>query len=178
MIGPEGPHQVDGWTIQLLKDHLETVIAASEQRLMDLIDAERHLRLARREDDVRAIDKAEQAMTKRLDAMNELRNQLNDQARTFVSMDTFKADLSKVDDALQRNREEIERVRDLSLPRETYDTTLKEWRIWRDAVDKWLLNRRGMEQGVTSLGRLFVILISVIVGLLTIVVVITDHFVK
>lgn len=60
-----------------------------EQLFAAKLQEELNLRLARRQDDLRAIEKAEQAMNKRLDSMNELREQLNDQARRFVSSEKF-----------------------------------------------------------------------------------------
>jgi len=37
----------------------------------------------------RAVDKAEEAMTKRLEGMNEFRSQLTDQSKMFMTIDTY-----------------------------------------------------------------------------------------
>jgi len=154
------------------------MIRASEQRQADLLEAERHLRLARREDDQRAIDKAEEAMTRRLDSMNELREQLNEQKSTFVQVEVFKAELSKLETLLARNREGLEKTRDRTVQRDAYDVTVNEWMIWRKNVDQFLQTRVGVEKGLSGLGGLVVKLVAVAVGLLTIVVVLADHFTK
>jgi len=167
---------VEGWTLEALKEHLETLIAATERRLEDLLDAERHLRLARREDDARAIDKAEESMTRRLDSMNELREQLNTQDKTFVTITTFRAELDKVSALVERNRQDIEQVRDLTLPRKEYENTVREWMAWRKAIDDFLKTRSGAERGLAVLGGGIVKLVALAVGVLTIVVVLADHF--
>jgi len=170
--------EVDGWTIEMLKQHLEQMIRATEQRLLDLIAAETQLRIARREDDLRAIDKAETAMTRRLDSMNELREQLNHQDKTFITISTFRAELDKVTSEIERNRNEIERTRDLALPRETYETALRDWTAWRSTTEKFLMQRLGTEKGVTATGRFIAALLAAGVATLTIVVVLADHFTK
>jgi len=170
--------EVDGWTIEMLKQHLEQMIRATEQRLLDLIAAETQLRIARREDDLRAIDKAETAMTRRLDSMNELREQLNHQDKTFITISTFRAELDKVTTEIERNRNEIERTRDLALPRETYETALRDWTTWRSTTEKFLMQRLGTERGISATGKFLASLLAAGVAILTIVVILADHFTK
>ena len=166
------------WTVEALKAHLEALIAASEQRQADLLQAERHLRLARREDDLRAIDKAESAMTRRLDSMNELRQQLNTQDKTFVTIPAFRAELDKVTTLVERNREDLEKFHDQALPRESFETILNEWMVWRKSLDTFLQGRIGAEKGLSGLGALLVKLVAVAVGLIAIITVLADHFTK
>jgi hypothetical protein len=72
---------------------LRRYIEGEIRRLEAAIDSERELRRARREDDMLALGKAEESMTRRLDAMNELRDQLNQQAGTFLTREAFEQTL-------------------------------------------------------------------------------------
>ena len=68
-----------------LREYMELHV----RRLADLIDSERNLRLARRQDDLAAIDKAEQAVNKRLEAMNELRQQITEERSIYMSREAY-----------------------------------------------------------------------------------------
>lgn len=59
------------------------------RRLEQMINSERELRTLLASEQVRALDKAEDALSRRLDAMNEIREQLSTQAQTFLPRETF-----------------------------------------------------------------------------------------
>jgi hypothetical protein len=69
----ETEQQVSGWTVDTLKTYLERVISESDRRYE-----------ARHEADERHMDRTTLAMEKRLDGMNEFRQQLSEQANTFL----------------------------------------------------------------------------------------------
>lgn len=122
--------------------HIVSDLAVLQQHVKDetrridaMLSAEVELRRARREDDQAAILKAEAAMNVRLDAMNELRAQLNTQAATFVTSVAFAAEVDKLEALILRNRDDIRDTAARMLPRETYETTIEGWAAWRNKMD-------------------------------------------
>src|SRR5947209_3899361 len=88
-----------GWTLETLKEHMEALLAG-----------ERELRRARREDDLIAREKASQAVDRRLESMNEFRDQLREQASTFVTREFIEEQL-KLRDVYQKTvSERFERL--------------------------------------------------------------------
>jgi hypothetical protein len=69
------------------RQHLEDVAARIDAR----IDAEVELRRARREDDLRAIDKFEQSVVRRFDQVNEFRGALDDLGKTMATRNEVEA---------------------------------------------------------------------------------------
>jgi hypothetical protein len=123
-----------------------------------------------------AIEKAEQSMNKRLDAMNELRAQLNTQAGTFVSIAEFRSEMDKVEELIERNRHDIETVRAHALARETFDTTVHQWTEWRTGVDNTLANTKGQHEGSRlTLGNL-VTLVTIGIAIIGVIVVLANYF--
>ena len=134
------------FVMQSMRD-LDRHLSNEIKRVEDALAAEVELRRARREDDMRAVDKAEESMTRRLDAMNELREQLNSQALTFVNVSEFKAEMDKLETLIERNRQDIDSTRGGLLPRETYETTVQQWSEWRAGVDRVLSLTAGERSG-------------------------------
>jgi hypothetical protein len=61
-----------------------------DRQIFEMLLTERDKRLDERfRAQERALDKAETAMTRRLDSMNEIRDQLNQQSQTFLPRETF-----------------------------------------------------------------------------------------
>lgn len=77
-MGGETEQQISSWTVDSLKQHLEQRINALETRLQERADAQD-----------KAISKAESQMEKRLDALNELRGVVSDQASKFLTKETY-----------------------------------------------------------------------------------------
>lgn len=81
------------WTIESLKEYFE-------RRLVDLD---------------KAVTKAEAAHEKRLEGMNEFRNQLNDQQKTFISRDYYDAQHRSLEEkitAVDRKASKIENIKE------------------------------------------------------------------
>jgi succinate dehydrogenase/fumarate reductase flavoprotein subunit len=155
-----------------LDRHLSNEIKRIEQALA----AEVELRRARRQDDLMAIEKAEESMNKRLDSMNELRAQLNQQATTFVSVGEFRAEMDKVEELITRNREDLESMRANHLRREVFDTTLQQWTEWRAGVDNALASARGQQEGSRlTLGNI-VTLVTIGIAVIGVIVVLANYF--
>jgi hypothetical protein len=157
-----------------LRELLEQDIVRLEQRMLDLISAEHQLREARREDDLRAIDKAEQSVLKRLADMNDLRDEFTRQSTGFVATETFRSERDKMDTLIERNRQEIERIRRESLPRETFDAALAEWTRWRSIVDNYMSAELGHGAGVKATFGGMAALIGGAATVITIVVVLAN----
>lgn len=65
----------------------------------------------------KAIEKAEIAVEKRFDAINEFRKTINDQSATFAT----KPELAAANNLIERNREALDQVAKSTLSREVYD---------------------------------------------------------
>lgn len=82
----ETEKQVSGWTVDTLKEHIDTKFA-DRQKLLD----------ERYETQSEAIRKAESATEKRFEGVNEFRHTLSDQAARFMSRDEAIARLDRHD---------------------------------------------------------------------------------
>lgn len=71
------------------------------KRLEGMIDGERALRLARREDDLKAADKAERAIEARLIGMNELRSQIESERGRYATKADLEAMSLRFDTAMR-----------------------------------------------------------------------------
>ena len=143
----ETEEKVSGWTVDTLKEHVEHLFADLKLYAEALVVAEHDLRLARREDDKEAIHKAEHAMEKRLDGMNEIREQLRDQATHFAQSDWVTSEIEKLEQTVTRNREDMTGM----LPRETFETHKNDLTKWRSGVDAYMAANVGRRDGQADL---------------------------
>lgn len=164
--------------LDAIRREVAAEIARIETLMRALITAEHDLRLARRQDDLRAIDKAEESMTKRLDAMNEIREQLNAQASSFMTLATFAAESDKIDAQLDRNRDDIENIRRLSLSRDTFESTVAEWTRWRGLVDNYMAGTSGAQIGSRATVGTLIAVATVFAAIIGGVVVVVNIFVN
>ena len=75
-----------------LREYLERLIAGEVRSLNIELAAVREATTAAFETSQKAIDKAEEALTRRLEGMNELRDQLREQAETFARQEVVTAE--------------------------------------------------------------------------------------
>lgn len=73
-----------GWNLETLKEHLLALMAERDQRNQQRFDGQEKAVVAALHAAKEAVDKAETASNKRFDASNEFRQQLSDQAATFM----------------------------------------------------------------------------------------------
>lgn len=136
------------WTLETLKTHFEALLAAEVE-----------LRRARREDDQRAIEKAQAATDRRFEAANEWRGQSADRERSQMA--------------------QTQMLLGTFLPRETFDATVKEWTAWRGVVNDDMSARHGRQSGISvSAGVLVAALSAVAVVISTVIVlanILTGH---
>ncbi len=93
-------HNADDWTFSTLKIYFDQVIADREAigvtrhsyehaAMVIAVEAQKSLVLQAQQSAAEAVRKAETAMEKRFDSVNEFRAQLSDQARTFLPRPEF-----------------------------------------------------------------------------------------
>ncbi len=86
----------NGWSIETVREHLVALLTAHE-----IMDEQRHHSQAQaieasRSASQMAIDKAENAMERRFDSINEFREQLSDQTRTYMPRAEYEAKHSAI----------------------------------------------------------------------------------
>lgn len=95
------------WTVETLKHHLESVINQNENLSVQrhnsehnavsiALEAQKELTIQAQAAATEAVRKAEAAVEKRFDSVNEFRAQLGDQARTFVPRSEFDVRLDPI----------------------------------------------------------------------------------
>ncbi len=137
----------------VLRFSLEREIAAGDIRLSDHIDDQvaqvrlsleslkefLHERDGRMDDRFiahkEAIGKAEVSLNKRLEAMNEFREELRDQAATFATREAMDAGSKQLSVLIERNREDLAEQRGVYLRVAAFDAALSELAAWRTKVD-------------------------------------------
>lgn len=95
-----------------------------------------------------AIAKAEQSMERRLDSMNEFRDQLSDQAARFIPREVYDAGIEQARREREGLVERLNRNENKTLPREVFEASLAEWQTWRSGVDDFLAAHRGGQQAI------------------------------
>lgn len=105
-----------------------------------------------------AVDKAEVATNHRLDTMNEVRDQLRDQAATFAIREVVDKDIEAVKETLREIRDRLE----------TEIDTLKD--------DQQ--RREGAQEGLSRTGRLVVTTVTVVGTVLAILVLLANNVLK
>lgn len=75
---------MSGWTFETLKEHLQALMAERDHRNQQRFDGQEKAVAAALQAAKEAVEKAETAANKRFDSANEFRQQLNDQAATFM----------------------------------------------------------------------------------------------
>lgn len=86
----ETEKQVSGWTVDTLKEHVDSMMAEKDKR-----DEQRFI--AQKE----AIGKVETATEKRFESVNEFRAQLSDQTRTLLPRTEFEAIKKAFDEKIE-----------------------------------------------------------------------------
>ncbi len=91
-----------------LREYLTALISAAEKRSDARFDAMKDMVEAAFETSKEAVAKAETSVDKRLEGMNEFRDQLSDQATRFVTNDQLMALADKLEASINRNREDLD----------------------------------------------------------------------
>lgn len=85
-----------------LREYLERLLAAEVRTLNLELSAVREATTAAFQASQKAIDKAEEALTRRLEGMNELRDQLREQAETFARQEVVTSENQARDSRIER----------------------------------------------------------------------------
>lgn len=91
---------ISGWTVDTLKEYLESKITAVKENAVLALTASE-----------KAVQKAEVAADKRFDAVNEFRAQLSDQAGLFMPRAEYDARHQALEALVVREREDIAEIR-------------------------------------------------------------------
>lgn len=73
-----------GWTLETLKEHLQALMTEGDRRNQQRFDGQEKAVAAALQAAKEAVTKAETAAEKRFDSVNEFRQQLSDQAASFM----------------------------------------------------------------------------------------------
>ena len=85
-----------------LREYLERLLAAEIRTLNIELEAVREATGSAFQASQKAIDKAEEALTRRLEGMNELRDQLREQAETFARVEVVSTENAARDERITR----------------------------------------------------------------------------
>ena len=85
-----------------LREYMERLLAAEVRTINTELAAVREATTAAFSASQKAIDKAEEALTRRLEGMNELRDQLREQAETFARAEVVATENSARDERITR----------------------------------------------------------------------------
>ncbi len=91
-----------------LREYLTALISAAEKRSDARFDAMKDMVEAAFETSKEAVAKAETSVDKRLEGMNEFRDQLSEQANNFVTKDSLGSLVEKLEVQIDRNREDLD----------------------------------------------------------------------
>jgi len=100
MAGRRDSEPINGWTVHTLKTYTERLLEERDQRYEDRFEAQADsIKLALQATD-KAMELARLSMEKRLDQMNEFRQALQDQTRSYTTRAEFVSALKAQTDAL------------------------------------------------------------------------------
>lgn len=173
----------NGWTFDTLKQYLESVALSGDEALKAHISSQKEsvaaalsaLKEIMAEKDRaaekselrsrEAIDKADSALTLRLESMNQFRNQITSERGSYMTRELHDAALRQVYALTDRNRDAIgER-----LSKDVFTTTLADWDKWRSTINSWKDGQVGRGEGVTSTGKVIMATLtalSLMIGML------------
>lgn len=123
-----------------IAEQIASVKAALEQQQLLAEEKERRLTTIH-EASQKAIEKSEQAIEKRLEILNGIRQSLADQNATFVSREVY-------DNGIEQARRERDQMREdirLTLAREEFYKTLEEWTEWRRLLETRMASQDGAQ---------------------------------
>jgi hypothetical protein len=143
--------------IGAVKELLELQIDALRDKLEDTVKLTEAKRIADKEAveiaktaSETAINKAETANEKRFESVNEFRKQLSDQTARFLTRDVY-----------DYNHEALEKMVQVSLPREVFDRTLTDWQAWREAINSEISQTRGKQAAYAGLIAFIVVVANI-----------------
>ena len=153
-----------GWTIETLRAHLEHQIYALRVQLDERHTAQMSAVQAALLSAKEAVIKAESAVDKRLEGMNEVRGQLDAQARTFMPRNEAEAIIS-------RNTERLKELTDLA---NTHITRV-EWNATNERVSTQIKEltdsqnkNSGRDMGAASTWSIVISILSAIAAIVAI----------
>ncbi len=153
-----------------LRAHVESQVQSVKDALMSL-----NMLLSEKDKAVdkaaalgeRATDKADQAIMGKLELMNEFREQLNDQAKTFISREVFERRSEQMDKANDEVHSQLSRVQAEMLPREVYETRMGEIKSKLDSVGVEQATARGRQGSYAIIISVVIVVINVLGFFLT-----------
>lgn len=148
-------------------------LKANERLQVERIESLRRETLVMRENADKAIEKSDAATEKRFDAVNAFRAQLADQATQFIPREVADSMISDIRARVDANAGLINTMGNAGLPRETFDTTLREWAAWRSGIDKRLNETAGNMAGTAKTTNYVIAAVGL---LLTIIIFAASHF--
>jgi len=90
------------WNVESLKEYFDLAIANLEEKIEQKFCSVKE-----------SVNKAESAHDRRLDSMNEFREQLRDQQQTFVEKSTYMSDLKNLNEKINDLKDKLQKIENI-----------------------------------------------------------------